>query len=809
MRPFRWFHLKEILAVLFILHSLPFAQKPVSQKTKLAVMELGGSALTLSERQILAETIRELAFKSVPNSWSILTRENIEALVEDKEALKDCGEECAVMTGRKLSVDYIVTGNIGKIGSYLQISVSLYDIKHGDLKGSEKVRAKSIDELMDPLDELGAKLFSKLPGAISGSKTRAQLTESREEDKADGSLQLSGDKLFIFEVNSEPADAVVEMDGSLFCQKTPCKKVIQEGSHTLRMRRDQYLDTTFDIVVSENGQKRLVDLRPNFATLLVETSVAGIAVKINGREIGRTPLEEIKVESGPVLLELHSECYHAIRQTLKLKIGEKRKIKETMSSRDAGLQIFTIDGIGGDDVLAKILVNNQQIGETPFQGKLNICVDKVEVRSEGYQNGTFPLSLKEGKITSLEVKLDKNNWPTAEVTTRQFGSKKKALLSTTGKITINSTVVGAMVMVDGVLVPGTTPLTIDSMPIGKHLIFVLTEFLRGSQTISINSNDSLNINIPMEKGRGNLKITTTPSDAIVSVKGLVIGNTPIKLENVIAGTTMVHIKKKGFKALDTLLNIYQNKDNVFGFILLPSAQILFDIVPENATISINGAPALVFDAESQMRLVEVEPGPINCKITSPDFEDSNIIDTAILGKSINMKARLKSKFASIEINSSTVTASVYLDNKRLGITPYSSDRISVGTHQLGIATLGYDRFDTTLTVAPGAAYTIFATLFHSQVYLDSVRLAKQRFAKRNQWIRRIGFGALMSGCVGAAIHFNSTEAEALKNYQAYTGTVASTHEANWEKIQSEKTTKTIFWYLSAAFGLGLAVSIPF
>ena len=152
-------------------YSMPFADETLSKHT-VAILEFSGtkeSSLSLQEKQTLAEVVRGIARKQLRNSeWIILTRENIMSRVPPGTDLSDCGgDECIITTGKKLAVDYIVSGTATLIGSYIQITLSIYDVASGDLKNSEWARGKTVDDLINPVEITAQKLFASLPGARS------------------------------------------------------------------------------------------------------------------------------------------------------------------------------------------------------------------------------------------------------------------------------------------------------------------------------------------------------------------------------------------------------------------------------------------------------------------------------------------------------------------------------------------------------------------------------------------------------------------------------------------------------------------
>jgi formylglycine-generating enzyme required for sulfatase activity len=164
----------------FVLLAFTFGAVSVQAQSKktVAILEFSGdknSGVSLQERQMLAEVARGLALRKLPRTgWSVMTRDNMQALLPPGVDLAECsGDECIITTGRTMQADYLVTGRIAKLGSNLQIVVQLYDVRSATLVGTAQPRGANIDAVIDPLEKELGELFGELGGVSPPPTTKA------------------------------------------------------------------------------------------------------------------------------------------------------------------------------------------------------------------------------------------------------------------------------------------------------------------------------------------------------------------------------------------------------------------------------------------------------------------------------------------------------------------------------------------------------------------------------------------------------------------------------------------------------------
>lgn len=170
-----------VMAFLCLVAAVPAKSDPAAGGHTLAILPFGGgvqdSVVSPAEKRQLVQTIRGIARRSLPKAegWSILAGESLEARAPSGTDLSNCSDEtCAIATGRKLQVDYVASGNVGRIGPYLEVSISLYNVASGQLVGSEWPRGSSVEDIIDSLNGSPDPLFASLSGSSAGASGNPQ-----------------------------------------------------------------------------------------------------------------------------------------------------------------------------------------------------------------------------------------------------------------------------------------------------------------------------------------------------------------------------------------------------------------------------------------------------------------------------------------------------------------------------------------------------------------------------------------------------------------------------------------------------------
>ena len=134
-----------------------------------AVLETGvdpalKKKVKLSDRQYLTNVLREEAVKQLPaeDDYTIMTRDNISAMLPPGKALEDCEGSCLAETGRNISADYVCQARVSSFGSKLALSAEIYETAGDKLVASFNGNGKNVEALLKVIKENAPEFFGKV-----------------------------------------------------------------------------------------------------------------------------------------------------------------------------------------------------------------------------------------------------------------------------------------------------------------------------------------------------------------------------------------------------------------------------------------------------------------------------------------------------------------------------------------------------------------------------------------------------------------------------------------------------------------------
>ena len=143
-------------------------------------------------------------------------------------------------------------------------------------------------------------------------------------------------------VTSNPKNAEVLVDGKIK-GRTPLKDSVEEGKHTVEIRRNGYISVqrTISVKSQETFYVRDVTLEIKPGSISIVSKPSGAKITINGKHYGDTPLKMSNLKPGSFAIQLEKTGYDPVTQNVELPPGENLELMLNLDSNTGGADIVT------------------------------------------------------------------------------------------------------------------------------------------------------------------------------------------------------------------------------------------------------------------------------------------------------------------------------------------------------------------------------------------------------------------------------------------------------------------------------------
>ena len=340
----------------------------------------------------------------------------------------------------------------------------------------------------------------------------------------------------VFEVT--PSNASVELNDELLSVDADghAEKNVPFGKYQYRVSAHNYHTEAGVIEVNDSENKHIlkINLRPNFGWFeLPETTVlSGADIYVDGERVGRAPMKSEPIKSGIYKLKIVKPLYKPFETKIEVKDGEVTRVEPTLVPNFATTTLTTSDG-------ADIYIDGVLKGTGSWIGPLEKGDYTVEARKEGHRS------------TSIIVHITTNEERTIQLL------QPIPILSS---VEITSMPSSVTVMLDGKEI-GITPLLLPNVLVGKHKVtFLKKNYQTLTEELDVKENETAKLHVEMS-GECKLKVTTTPSEAGVSIDGNYIGTTPFEVD-LFAGEHTFIVAKAKYKSIEEQVEIDGSRESL-------------------------------------------------------------------------------------------------------------------------------------------------------------------------------------------------------------------------------------------------------
>ena len=312
-------------------------------------------------------------------------------------------DRSACKLGQRLAANSLLKASFVPAGNGKRLLVQLFSAETGCLNASAGV-FWNVDRPELSVAEAVAELVNNLRVGVElpGGAVRRTIEERAIGEKGETwSMDVQTGVLVSFE--SEPAGAVVLVDGRLQCPGTPCSKTLAGGSHKVEMQKESYVPETTSISVSQGMKPVRMTLTPDFGWLTVTSEPKGLPVHVDGKQVGTTPLSRHQVSTGPHEVLVADPRYYDQGKQVQVDRGETETIQVELQPREGGLVVNARDELG-NDLAAEVWLDDMRIGTTPLAKQVLIGQHRLRVVQGGRQSEQS-VEVKEKQVEDIAVEL--------------------------------------------------------------------------------------------------------------------------------------------------------------------------------------------------------------------------------------------------------------------------------------------------------------------------------------------------------------------------------------------------------------------
>lgn len=422
------------------------------------------------------------------------------------------------------------------------------------------------------------------------------------------------------------------------------------------------------------------------AKLSVSSDAAGVAVLLDGKEVGKAPLE-FEAPAGRHLVSIAADDGRGAEQSTDAIPGKTRKL------------FIALPAAGGPGTLslqsepagARLTLDGKVIGQTPFVGETIPGDHQLVVERQGFVRQERQVSWREGHDVDLAFSL--------------------VALPKDPALTLESNPAGATVIIDG-LVKGVTPYA-GALAAGRHQA-VLRLAGRREVASDFDMPDGRDLALRLElpvatKSTPHLTVTSKPAGAAVSVDGATPVLTPWSGE-VTAGKHKLEVSLPGYVSDTRAVDARPNRDQEVNFALEREkgpAQVTVVTEPPGAEVSVDGNVA---GSTPLDKPIELEPGDHQIMASRAGYKGVAQSVTVEQGQELSLRltmAKADAQPAPPTIGIATIPegAKFYVDGKLAGTTPIKV-KTSPGPHEIRVTLDGYVTRSSKLNVPEGRDFEL-------------------------------------------------------------------------------------------------------
>lgn len=221
-----------------------------------------------------------------------------------------------------------------------------------------------------------------------------------------------------------------------------------------------------------------------------------------------------------------------------------------------------------------------------------------------------------------------------------------------------------------------------------------------SGDVTVTDSDSQRLEVTPAPLPGTLKVTSSPTEAEVTVDGQVVGKTPTGSLVLDAGSRQLRISAPRYQPHEQVITVQgRGLEQAVAVELIPNwAEVTLSTVPDNATLSIDGAPM-----ERPEPTIEILAGEHELTLSAPGYRAHRRSISITPGVPVDLgTVTLEPADGVLTLTSTPSGANTTVDGRFVGQTPIEIELSPGREHRIQLSMAGYSRSSLRLTLDRGS-----------------------------------------------------------------------------------------------------------
>lgn len=150
-------------------------------------------------------------------------------------------------------------------------------------------------------------------------------------------------------------------------------------------------------------EQLITDFKRHVSTLTVTTNVPGTHVLVRAKEVGQAPIAELRLNSGPAVVEVTAEEYTTQRKEVVLPEGSALSVNFDLVKASPIGVLF----LRSTPPATTVLIDGRGLGGTPLETSLMPGSHKLLLSRDGYRDLLTSTVIERGRRHEVDLKLEK------------------------------------------------------------------------------------------------------------------------------------------------------------------------------------------------------------------------------------------------------------------------------------------------------------------------------------------------------------------------------------------------------------------